>query len=188
MVYVLTINNMLYIINGDHYKLAINTLTDLAKHHLTMEEYLNIQTLMRLQKLPVSLLSHYIPSCQCEDYRFQGNDSLWVNTFDPACPNTVLFFHGGGYHMGNAHMYQYMGREIFDILNGSPTPIDYHPRQYNVLIVDYKKAPQYKHPTAILESMNIYQSLVAVCPDTTYYLIGESAGGHLALQLTNQIV
>ena len=199
MVYIIAINNLLYVINGDHYKLAINTMTDLAKHHLTMEEYLNIQTLMRLQKLPLSLLSHYIPSFQCEDYCFQGNDSLWVNSFDPACPNTVLFFHGGGYHMGNAHMYQYMGREIFDILNASPVPSDHppvdgkllplrHPRQYNVLIVDYKKAPQYKHPTAILESLNIYQSLVAVCPDTNYYLVGESAGGHLALQLTHQIV
>ena len=185
MIYILTINNMLYVINGDHYKLAINTMTDLAKEHLTTDEYENIQTLLRLQKLPLTLLSNFIPKFQCEDYLFQGNNSLWVESFNPSCPNTVLFFHGGGYHMGTAHMYQYMGREIFDVLNGT---VNTAVPQYNVLIVDYKKSPQYKHPIAILESLNIYQSLVAICPDTNFYLVGESAGGHLALQLSHQIV
>ena len=90
---------------------------------------------------------------------------------------TILYFHGGGYVLNNidthdelvSYMSSKMGVEIFS-LNYSLSPENKFPIQVNQAYEALKE----------IESRSISISNVSLC--------GDSAGGHLALSLTNEDV
>ena len=80
----------------------------------------------------------------------------------------ALYCFGGGYYAGSP-------RE--DLVLAAPLAA-YSERR--ILMVDYRLAPEHRYPAAIEDGFAVYATLAATGPFT---LIGESAGGNLALAL-----
>jgi epsilon-lactone hydrolase len=92
----------------------------------------------------------------------------------------LVFYHGGGYVIGDLDTHDYVCRKIANVA------------QCCVIAVDYRLAPEHKFPAAIedsaaalrwiveeAQSLSIDPSLVAVG--------GDSAGGNLSLSLINRL-
>lgn len=116
-------------------------------------------------------------------------DNLWVTTRDgyamavrlyaplapgdgPALP-TLLYFHGGGFTIGNIDTHDGLCRRLS------------HLAQCAVVSVDYRLAPQHRFPTAVNDAWDAVQWLIncgaAVGLDPTLIAVGgDSAGGTLA--------
>jgi acetyl esterase len=91
-------------------------------------------------------------------------------------PPVVLFFHGGGWVMGSLSTHDGLCRRLA-ALTGLP-----------VVAVDYRLAPEHRHPAAIEDSRAALHWLFTVGRDhgldvTTAVLVGDSAGGQLAAVL-----
>lgn len=87
----------------------------------------------------------------------------------------VVYFHGGGY--------------VLDILFPEVTFIASLYQQVanprlSVLMLDYSTAPTHQYPVAIREAVDLYRQLTEMDLCTNIILLGDSAGGNLALTLT----
>lgn len=97
--------------------------------------------------------------------------ALWTTQAPPGAP-FILYFHGGGYVMGNprthAALASYLARK-----SGLP-----------VLLPDYALAPEAPFPAAFDEAVALWQALIARGHDPAHIALGgDSAGGGLALAL-----
>ncbi|GAA3950665.1 alpha/beta hydrolase [Gordonia caeni] len=88
-------------------------------------------------------------------------------------PGVVLFFHGSGYAICSTRTHRGLASHISD-RSGAP-----------VFSVDYRLAPEARHPAALEDARAGWDWLIARghAPETVV-LAGDSAGGHLALLLT----
>ena len=87
---------------------------------------------------------------------------------------TIVSVHGGGYTYGTKEVYQYYCMDLAQ-------------RGFTVVNFSYRLAPEFKYPVP-LEDMNTLLSLVMENADTYHidknnvFLVGDSAGAHLAAQ------
>lgn len=96
----------------------------------------------------------------------------WPETRDTNLP-VLLHIHGGGWALGGPTAYERVARNY--CIAGSCVVID----------VDYRRAPEHKHPAALEDCMAAlewaYSHAVALGGDPQRIVIaGDSAGGHLA--------
>lgn len=94
----------------------------------------------------------------------------WATPPSPDLARPILFIHGGGYHLGNAHSYRGL---LSQIANRTSCP---------VLGVDYPLAPEAPFPAAF-EAAGKARDWLAGGNIESYALMGDSAGGGLALAL-----
>jgi monoterpene epsilon-lactone hydrolase len=85
--------------------------------------------------------------------------------------STVLYLHGGGYRLGAARSWISFATSVAAAANTQ------------VVIVDYRLAPEHPFPAALHDAAAVYESLQAdhVGP---LFVAGDSAGGGLAIALT----
>lgn len=85
---------------------------------------------------------------------------------------TVLYIHGGGFALHMPEFYRRIGALMADRLAA------------DVLLPDYRLAPKHRYPAAPDDCLRVYMSLLehGVSP-RTLAVIGDSAGGNLALSL-----
>jgi acetyl esterase/lipase len=104
------------------------------------------------------------------------NRSLWK--IEPAASSTktvILYFHGGAY-VTNILRFQWdMVAAIVRTSNAM------------VYIADYPLAPQKSCLQVLDYSLKLYQQLLTLHPESTIFLLGDSAGGGLCMSLSNQI-
>lgn len=81
---------------------------------------------------------------------------------------TVLAFHGGAYILGSAH-----SLSIPMAKDGGP----------DVVSVDYRLSPEHPYPAAQDDAMAVYRSLLETVGADRLAVMGDSAGGGLALTL-----
>ncbi len=89
----------------------------------------------------------------------------------------ILQFHGGGFLFSYLDCYRETACMYSKVANGA-----------QVYSVDYRVAPQYKYPCAHEDCLSVYKWLLDKginCKDII--IIGDSAGGNLALSVTLQI-
>lgn len=79
----------------------------------------------------------------------------------------VLYFHGGGFVVGGLDSHDDVCAEIC------------HRTGYEVVSVDYRLAPEHKHPAAFQDALRAYE-WAADAYDLPIVLAGDSAGGNLA--------
>jgi acetyl esterase/lipase len=93
----------------------------------------------------------------------------------------MLHFHGGGYLCGTA--------AETDLTSSIPKALVMHSAVHHILSVDYRLAPMAPWPLALLDAISAYRYLVVDLgiPERDIIVIGDSAGGHLALALTRWI-
>ncbi len=85
----------------------------------------------------------------------------------------ILYLHGGGFVIGSAHSHRGLAGKISQ-LSGIP-----------VLLIDYRKAPEYPFPHALNDAYFAYQYLIneKKYDPKDILLVGDSAGGGLAVSL-----
>ena len=93
----------------------------------------------------------------------------------------MLHFHGGGYLCGTA--------AETDLTSSIPKALVLHTAVHHILSVDYRLAPTAPWPLALLDAISAYRYLVIDLgiAERDIMIVGDSAGGHLALALTRWI-
>jgi acetyl esterase/lipase len=111
------------------------------------------------------------------EYACENVSARWVVEAKERQPEDpiIVYFHGGGY--------------VLDILFPEVTFIVSLYQQLanprlSVLMLDYSTAPTHQYPVAIREASDLYRQLTEVDLCTNIILLGDSAGGNLALTLT----
>lgn len=86
----------------------------------------------------------------------------------------ILQLHGGGYYGRLKNTYRDMAGLYWELSNG-----------YDVLSIDYRVAPKNPYPAALEDAVAAYQWILEQGYDTAkLFVVGDSAGGGLALALT----
>lgn len=101
--------------------------------------------------------------------------ALWTAPPPPDAP-IILYFHGGGYVMGNPRTHAALGAYLT------------RKTGFQTCLPDYRLAPEHPFPAAFEDAVTIWDSLIArgFAPDRIA-LGGDSAGGGLALALLSHL-
>lgn len=106
--------------------------------------------------------------------RATGITGRWVIPDTARSQAVLLYFHGGGYtfHGGVSHRYA-------DMLC--------HHSGARLLAVDYRLTPEHPHPAQAEDALAAWTALTATVPPERIVVIGDSAGGHMALMLLQRL-
>ena len=97
-------------------------------------------------------------------------------TEDLKSEKIILFFHGGGYVLSDVDTYKPFTDFLIEKL------------EYRVFALDYRKAPQYKFPLALEDSLEAVRFLKNQgYSEQNIVLLGDSAGAHLAASLSFEL-
>lgn len=88
-----------------------------------------------------------------------------------AAGRQILYLHGGGYGIGSPRSHRHLAAAI-----GTAARAD-------VLVPDYRLAPEHPCPAALDDAAAAYGALLAMAPDASRAVMGDSAGGGLAVAL-----
>ncbi|KAH3684055.1 hypothetical protein WICPIJ_004957 [Wickerhamomyces pijperi] len=116
---------------------------------------------------------------ECKPFQVEGlnpNQAIWfVEAVDrkPSDP-VIVFLHGGGYVSGLNPLFMIFLTKFYKAANDE---------KLSILMLDYSLATSKKgkFPTQLKEAILLYKELQKSC--TNISLLGDSAGGHLALNL-----
>jgi len=106
----------------------------------------------------------FIPSNYPEFY------AEWVESEEAPAEKVVLYFHGGGFVMGNARSHRNIVGNFVKYLG------------IKALVFDYRLAPEHPAPSAVNDAATIYSWLLeqGYQPENIVF-VGDSAGGGIAL-------
>jgi len=93
----------------------------------------------------------------------------WVIPQNPDSSKTILYFHGGGYSAGSSLSHRPICARIA------------HHSGCKILNVNYRRSPEHKYPAALEDALACYAWLQQSCPAQHIILMGDSAGGGLAM-------
>jgi monoterpene epsilon-lactone hydrolase len=100
-----------------------------------------------------------------------GVKSYWFNQNLINQKHIIIYLHGGVYTYGNIKAYHAMLTHLARSLN-SP-----------ILYIEYSLSPEHPFPTANNEVLKVYRELQKKYPNYKITIIGDSAGGGLAISL-----
>lgn len=102
--------------------------------------------------------------------------SIPCRWYEPGTPDdvVVVFFHGGGWVIGDLEMNDAMARSLA------------RRSRARVLSVDYRLAPEHPHPAALEDGAVAIAWVAQEHPTAKLVLAGHSAGGNLAAALTQR--
>jgi acetyl esterase len=90
----------------------------------------------------------------------------------PGARPTVIYLHGGGFLVGGLHSHDDICAEIRARTG------------FCVVSVDYRLAPEHKHPAAYQDTLSVARAIATSGP---YLLVGDSAGGSLAASASHAL-
>lgn len=100
---------------------------------------------------------------------------LWITTA-AGQDRSILYFHGGGYALGSAKAYAEMTSWLA------------RAAQARVFVLDYRRAPEYRFPSALEDAALAYRWLLSSGADPRALAVaGDSAGGGLTLALLTSL-
>ena len=107
------------------------------------------------------------PEITCEDKEING---VPTRRYLPAQPQQarIVYFHGGGFVVGNLDSHDSICADL-----AAATGME-------LIAVDYRLAPEHRHPAALEDSLAVRDAVLAEAPDRPLLLLGDSAGGWLA--------
>ncbi|MDB5182491.1 MAG: Alpha/beta hydrolase fold-3 domain protein [Candidatus Saccharibacteria bacterium] len=88
---------------------------------------------------------------------------------------TILYIHGGGFVFGSLKTHHQHTARLARLCKA------------NVLAVDYSLSPENPYPAALDELLNVWQEIIKNIDITKTAIMGESAGGNLAMALLLKI-
>ena len=137
---------------------------DLKKHRESVEKMSRLVT----PKDDVNIAHFKVGDIDCEAIRSCEN-------FNPHY--AIMYAHGGGYMSGGADYARILGTKLA-IATG-----------FTTVTFSYRLSPEHPYPAAIEDGMDVWNYLTrGVVSPTHLYLAGDSAGGNLALCLTQMLL
>lgn len=107
-----------------------------------------------------------------EEAAFSEFYAEWVKVEGAPCDKAILYFHGGGFVMGSAHSHRNIVGNFCKRLN------------HNALVFDYRLAPEYPSPAAVIDGSNIYCWLLSKGFEPSNIIFaGDSAGAGIELSV-----
>ena len=89
----------------------------------------------------------------------------------------IFFVHGGAFCLSDTESYKNF---IYEIVEKTG---------YIVFSVDYRKAPEHKYPIPLIDTIEAWKYFVSVIKNhKSIYLMGDSAGGNLAIGLIEYLI
>lgn len=104
--------------------------------------------------------------------KIPGAEAYWISPPGVSQSQTIIFLHGGGFVNGSTKAYlQHIGRlaRVCGV---------------RVLSIDYRLAPEHPYPAALDDILVAWKYLLKTVDPASVTIIGESAGGSLALAAT----
>lgn len=89
----------------------------------------------------------------------------------PQDRDSLLLLHGGGYCWGGLYSYREFAARLA------------HASRRPVTVLDYRRAPEHPYPAALDDAVAAVEELRQLRPDQPLAIVGDSAGGGLALAL-----
>jgi monoterpene epsilon-lactone hydrolase len=105
-----------------------------------------------------------------------GVKSYWFNQDLTDQKKIIIYLHGGVYALGSIKTYQAMVSHLAQELHSA------------VLYVEYSLAPEKPFPAANNEIFRVYKALQSKYPGYKFTIIGDSAGGGLAVTLVHNCI
>lgn len=111
-----------------------------------------------------------IPGITFKPSDYQDLYAEWVESDDASEEKVILYFHGGGFVMGNARSHRNIVGNFVKHLG------------IKALVFDYRLAPEHPAPAAVIDSAAVYKWLLeqGYQPENIGFA-GDSAGGGIAL-------
>ncbi len=128
----------------------------------------------RAQQAKNAQMMNRIPaSVAFERTSIAGLPSAWLRPAAAGREKVILYLHGGGYVVGSIDNYKMLCGQMA------------HTLQTNLLIPEYRLAPEHPFPAAVEDAQEIYRWLLAqgYTPENII-IAGDSAGGGLSLATT----
>lgn len=100
---------------------------------------------------------------------YGGVDGYWVQAAGASERRTGVMLHGGGYVMGSARGYCAFAAEVSRATDA------------RVFVVEYRLAPEYPFPAAVDDAHRVLAAAIDEVGPQSCFVIGDSAGGGLAL-------
>jgi len=115
-------------------------------------------------------------SVKVNETTIAGVKSFWFNENLINQKHIIVYLHGGVYALGSINSYRAMISHLAKTLN-SP-----------ILFVEYSLAPEKPFPAAKNEILSVYRTLKKKYPEHKFTIIGDSAGGGLAITLVHDCI
>lgn len=110
------------------------------------------------------------PDVQSTPVNADGVPSEWVTTPDIDEQRVIFYLHGGGYCLGSLNTHRDLGQRLSRAAKA------------RVLLIDYRLAPEHRHPAAVDDATAAYRWLLKQGVDPARTVIaGDSAGGGLTV-------
>jgi monoterpene epsilon-lactone hydrolase len=121
-------------------------------------------------KKTARLLSGTPKTVRAEKIDIEGIHAEWLTPLDVSHKQVILYLHGGGYVTGSIETYRMMCGLLAQYTG------------VQVLLPDYRLAPENPFPAALYDSLMVYRWLLEQGHSSTSIIIaGDSAGGGLSL-------
>ncbi|CAF4287002.1 unnamed protein product [Rotaria sp. Silwood2] len=108
-------------------------------------------------------------------------DTYWINyntkNFQRKSERILLFFHGGGYMLGDIHSYSGFECHLSHLFN------------VTILHLEYRLCPEHPLPAAVDDAVSLYHALLRdhISPSQLLFM-GDSAGGGLSLLAVQAVI
>ncbi|KAJ0389741.1 hypothetical protein P43SY_011404 [Pythium insidiosum] len=155
----------------------------------------NAQFLRRQSEIVGSILG--LKTCRdlnvrVQPFRFGGLEHLWLKRVGQrsSCSSShhrrfvLLYFHGGGYGILSPRMYISVGAELQSRISSLLKDVDSDVQvDVDVLLANYRKAPEHRYPAGPEDAFSIYTYLLEEEKLSPKQIIvaGDSAGAGLAM-------
>jgi acetyl esterase/lipase len=103
-----------------------------------------------------------------------GVPGVWCTPVSQQTADTMLYLHGGVFVFGSAHAYRKLAGQIA-VRSG-----------VRAFVADYRRAPEHPFPAALDDARAAYRGLTAQFGAGHLAIVGDSAGGGLALSLLRE--
>lgn len=153
-----------------HYMLKYRHLMKGKLKAEVIDENSDINLIRRESEEAAEKLVKKIEGITYEQADFQDFYAEWVKVENAPENKIVLYFHGGGFVMGSAKSHRNIVGNFAKRLG------------INLLVFDYRLAPENPAPAAVYDSVKIYKWLLDIgyIPENIFFA-GDSAGGGIAL-------
>jgi monoterpene epsilon-lactone hydrolase len=111
------------------------------------------------------------PSVTVTETTIAGVKSYWFNESLTNYKHIIIYLHGGVYALGSINSYRALISHLSKRIN------------LPILYVEYSLAPENPYPAATNEILDVYRELRSKYPGYKISILGDSAGGGLAIQL-----